>query len=1563
MKNRKFISALLSLSMLASAFSMTAAVHAEEARNWQTWTDDFSTDAERVTYKTGELNENWTITESGYSNNFAEISNGMLKIHGVGTSVEKVSPKSYIAQNISTENTISFDLAHYKNSDVVENWGLFGNSTVRFAESADKKSFYEIGKTGSGTAVENVAFPNAGADGVPFSVTVNGTALKYAVDVIKTNKADGTTETITPTADNCTFTNSDEATYTSSAKNYQYRAFFRKVENGTTVYFRWEDADGGLYNKTITPNDGVYTRYANTIVTNATSNPSNKMAHVSVTTTKTGAEWSYTPAGTSYAAWTGSYTDTNPLARVGAGIEFLRSGHEYGAAMDNFTITYDADEIGTEPDFEDKFNTYESDKIVTDSYNFMNGQATLAEHPSGAKWVSSNVYKIMYNAVSATGKFDTTNSGILVKGAGSNWTAGWFDMSAQDIKAVKKLQVVVSDPGNFHRLAGMTAFGSKSENNFLIFGTKIENNSFSGENPAQRGNIPFAAIQSGSASQSNLKILSQPEPTGTFVNNDTITYTIEVLDKKTIKWTAVGSSSGAVTGGIITSDETRTGDDVVYNSAISKMITGGTVYPVGAIHGGDAGLTVIKTVRVWYDGFDATGTPEYFDDFSGYTADNAATTATVIDTTAHTIAKGDGIEWKTSTLHNGLGQNIAKAYVDTEAQNLKVNGWGITWMGAVNLDLGKTESLSRMKFTTVPQGRGGGAMLFKNSSESRFLVLGQQREKYTGTIANITADELSNPIVAYANKSNKDDARSINSLTKLAIGEGWSASNTSIEWNVVINADNSLSITARGNAGGYSEFEITDDVVKQMVADYAYPLGAFGADNVGISAIDDVSVWYTPYEEPIIDFDFRTLDAAQPVAAGTITYDYGNKQLLATDAATGAKWYTSEADCGWGDTKVYSADKDGNPSLSPLNGTAKANSSGLKLLSKYQLDVAANMDYKLKDVSKITAVTGGPGNQTGVRFLVSEDEKSYYELRFGRSNDNQDTSKAGSTLTFGSPRFIKVVNGTEAASAFCDAVWGSTGSDYTWNIDFDGNKININVVSGTKSWDYTYTDTDIASMMSESKYPVSWVVKGDGESLFKDVAIWGTPVYDAVKDNGDGTATATIQDGIYDSSNITEVVAFYNAAGNMINSQILTSDGKTLVQKTFDMGTAASVKAFVFDGAPSEGKLLNAVSYTDEISEESTNPIKVACVGDSLTEGNGSSNNNKMSYPAQLQRMLGRGYLVQNFGVGSRTVCSGSLQYTQYNNYRSERLFNTTTSVKQDDGTSITYTYPAVNVYDASKDFAPDIVVIQLGTNDRATINDADKQAEFADVYGSMIDEYKALGADVYVVVPPIADGSVSSANNQNIVNYIKPILEGFVKTKGVKMVNMQYGPTTAMFKDGLHFNDTGYNVMARTIYDAIMDKIEYSYSGNTISIKPAASVYGGIAAAAYDNSGLSGLVMLDNGDKTIVQPNVATEINTADIVNGANTVKVMAWDGFDTMKPIAKIGEKTAEGYSVSGDVTTVTGKAAPNSSVVITAYDADGNLVYVNNVLSDYDSDYSFSFAGNSASVYVNGTAVSAK
>ena len=442
----------------------------------------------------------------------------------------------------------------------------------------------------------------------------------------------------------------------------------------------------------------------------------------------------------------------------------------------------------------------------------------------------------------------------------------------------------------------------------------------------------------------------------------------------------------------------------------------------------------------------------------------------------------------------------------------------------------------------------------------------------------------------------------------------------------------------------------------------------------------------------------------------------------------------------------------------------------------------------------------------------------------------------------------------------------------------------------------------------------------------------------------------------------------------MIDSQVLTSDGNTLVQDTFDKGEAETVKAFVFDGDPKNGVLLNAVSYEDEVSEVSADPIKVACVGDSLTEGNGASDGNE--YPAQLQRMLGRGYEVKNFGVGSRTVCASgndkdgaALKYTEYvGYYKGQRLWEPTYTYSiYENGVWVpqwTSTHPKTSVYEDSKSFNPDIVVIQLGTNDAAKLDLSQEalQEEFTDVYAGMIEEYKKTAKEIYVVVPPLYGKEASGSVNQKIVNYIKPILEGFVKDYGVKMINMQYGPTASQQTDGIHYTNAGYKVMAKTVYDAIKDKIEYSYDGSEISVKPAASVYGNIVAAAYDNSGLSGLEMIGNG-KEILPPNVATVIDTSSIATGAAAIKVMAWDSFNSMKPVAKVGEKTAAGYSVSNGVTTVTGKTAPNSSVVITAYDADENLVYVNNVLTDYDSDYSFSFAGDSASVYVNGTAVDVK
>ena len=49
-------------------------------------------------------------------------------------------------------------------------------------------------------------------------------------------------------------------------------------------------------------------------------------------------------------------------------------------------------------------------------------------------------------------------------------------------------------------------------------------------------------------------------------------------------------------------------------------------------------------------------------------------------------------------------------------------------------------------------------------------------------------------------------------------------------------------------------------------------------------------------------------------------------------------------------------------------------------------------------------------------------------------------------------------------------------------------------------------------------------------------------------------------------------------------------------------------------------------------------PVKVACIGNSITFGSGISDRPRDSYPAQLGRLLGDQWIVRNFGVGGRTM-------------------------------------------------------------------------------------------------------------------------------------------------------------------------------------------------------------------------------------------------------------------------------------------------------------------------------------
>ena len=68
--------------------------------------------------------------------------------------------------------------------------------------------------------------------------------------------------------------------------------------------------------------------------------------------------------------------------------------------------------------------------------------------------------------------------------------------------------------------------------------------------------------------------------------------------------------------------------------------------------------------------------------------------------------------------------------------------------------------------------------------------------------------------------------------------------------------------------------------------------------------------------------------------------------------------------------------------------------------------------------------------------------------------------------------------------------------------------------------------------------------------------------------------------------------------------------------------------------------------------KDGADPVVVACVGDSITEGIGATRADQYSYPAQLQGLLGEGYAVHNYGASGMTLLAeGDYPYIRQERY------------------------------------------------------------------------------------------------------------------------------------------------------------------------------------------------------------------------------------------------------------------------------------------------------------------------
>ena len=117
-------------------------------------------------------------------------------------------------------------------------------------------------------------------------------------------------------------------------------------------------------------------------------------------------------------------------------------------------------------------------------------------------------------------------------------------------------------------------------------------------------------------------------------------------------------------------------------------------------------------------------------------------------------------------------------------------------------------------------------------------------------------------------------------------------------------------------------------------------------------------------------------------------------------------------------------------------------------------------------------------------------------------------------------------------------------------------------------------------------------------------------------------------------------------------------------------------------------------------------PIKVACVGNSITYGTGLQNRETEAFPTLIQQMLGDDYLVGNFGKPGATLL-----------YHGHRPY-----VQQEE-------------FQKALQFKGDIVVIHLGVNDTDPRNWPNYQDEFVKDYLSLIDSFRVVNPKARILI------------------------------------------------------------------------------------------------------------------------------------------------------------------------------------------------------------------------------------
>lgn len=195
-------------------------------------------------------------------------------------------------------------------------------------------------------------------------------------------------------------------------------------------------------------------------------------------------------------------------------------------------------------------------------------------------------------------------------------------------------------------------------------------------------------------------------------------------------------------------------------------------------------------------------------------------------------------------------------------------------------------------------------------------------------------------------------------------------------------------------------------------------------------------------------------------------------------------------------------------------------------------------------------------------------------------------------------------------------------------------------------------------------------------------------------------------------------------------------------------------------------------------------PLRIACVGDSITWGALIWRRKRDSYPARLQQLLGDGVVVGNFGsVGHTLQNDGDLPYAGSKPFR------------------------------RSLEYDPGLVLIMLGTNDAKPDNWHGAEPFDRD-YRLLVDVYRELPSSPRVVLmtPPCVfakggNGKVSWGVSPEAIGEMCGVVHGIARDEDLALVDVHAateGHGAAFRFDGIHPGPVGAALIARTAFDVL---------------------------------------------------------------------------------------------------------------------------------------------------------------